>query len=101
MGCSCDDRSPYGAIGNIPEGPVGSEAHVEEVRGLGAWYDGEFGLDRQPHADGVVERVLGRPLPVLVFGMARPGREAHATEAANPPELTEDFRAWLRAVGEI
>ncbi|MET9164368.1 hypothetical protein ABZW51_07265 [Streptomyces cellulosae] len=49
----------------------------------------------------MIERVLGRPLPVVVFDVARPGWEAHATEAANPPGLIEDFKAWLRAVGEI
>ncbi|MBJ6632232.1 hypothetical protein H4N47_10510 [Streptomyces sp. I5] len=63
--------------------------------------DAVIDLARHLHADGVIERVLGRPLPVVVFDMSRPGWEAHATEAANPPELTEDFMAWLRAVGEI
>ncbi|GAA0703725.1 hypothetical protein AB0900_12340 [Streptomyces cellulosae] len=58
-------------------------------------------LARHLHADGVIERVLGRPLPVVVFDMARPGWEAHATEAANPPELIVDFKAWLQAVGEV
>ncbi|MFJ7099708.1 hypothetical protein [Streptomyces albogriseolus] len=115
-------------LGNVPEDPVGSQVYVEEVRSLGAWYDGAFDLDRvlgdedgaaragllrahfrdavidlarHLHADGVIERVLGRPLPVVVFDMAHPGWEAHATEAANPPELIEEFMAWLRAVGEI
>jgi hypothetical protein len=36
-----------------------------------------------------------------VIDLARSGREVHAAEAANPPELTEDFGAWPRAVGEI
>ena len=118
----------FETLGNVPEDPVGSRVYEEEVRSLGVWYDGEFDLDRllddedvaaraallrahfcdavidlarHLHADGVIERVLGRPLPVVVFDMARPGWEAHATEAANPPELIEDFTAWLRAVGEI
>ncbi|MFJ8182294.1 hypothetical protein [Streptomyces sp. NPDC096105] len=114
--------------GNVPEDPVGSQEYVEEARRPGAWYDGESDLDRvlddedvaararlprahfrdavidlarHPRADGVIERVLGRPLPVVVFGMARPGWEVHATEAADPPALVEDFMAWLRAAGEI
>ncbi|CAL9424741.1 hypothetical protein [Streptomyces sp. enrichment culture] len=115
-------------LGDVPEDPVGSQVYVEEVRRLGAWYDGGSGLDRvlddedvaararllrahfrdavidlarHLHADGVIERVLGRPLPVVVFDMARPGWEVHATEAADPPALVEDFMAWLRAAGEI
>lgn len=86
-------------LGNVPEDPVGSQVYVEEARRPGAWYDGESDLDRvlddedvaararllrahfrdavidlarHPRADGVIERVLGRPLPVVVFGMARP-----------------------------
>ncbi|MFC7510766.1 hypothetical protein ACFQV4_06725 [Streptomyces thermocarboxydus] len=61
--------------------------------------DAVIDLARHLHADGVIERVLGRLLPVVVFDMARPGWEAHATEAANPPELIVDFKAWLQAVG--
>lgn len=118
----------FETLGNVPEDPVGGEVYEEEVRRLGAWYDGAFDLDRvlededvaaraellrahfddavidlvqHLHADGVIERVLGRPLPVVVFDMNRPGWEVHATEAANPPALTEDFRAWLRAAEEI
>ncbi|MGA5124462.1 hypothetical protein ACPCAG_14300 [Streptomyces pseudogriseolus] len=118
----------FETLGNVPEDPVGSRVYEEEVRSLGVWYDGEFDLDRllddedvaaraallrayfcdavidlarHLHADGVIERVLGRPLPVVVFDMARPGWEAHATRAANPPALIEDFTAWLRDAGEI
>ncbi|UVT09534.1 hypothetical protein AY578_09630 [Streptomyces thermocarboxydus] len=79
MGCSCDDRP----TGDLP------------------LCDAVIDLARHLHADGVIERVLGRPLPVVVFDMARPGWEAHATEAANPPELIVDFKAWLQAVGEV
>ena len=115
-------------LGNIPEDPVGSRVYVEEVRQLGVWYDGEFDLGRvlddddlsartdllrlhfydavidlarHLHADGVIEKTFGRPLPVVVFDMDCPGWEAHATEYANPPELVEEFMAWQRAAGEI
>lgn len=115
-------------LGNVPEDPAGGPVYVEEVRRLGAWYDGEFDLDRvlddedtaaradllrrhfhdavidlarHLHADGVIERILGRPLPVVVFDMSSPGWELHATEAANPPELIEEFMAWQRAAGEL
>lgn len=118
----------FETLGNIPEDPVGGPVYVEEVKRLGAWYDGEFDLDRllddedtsaradllrlhfhdavidlarHLHADGVIERVLGRPLPVVVFDMSRPGWELHATEAANPPELIEEFMAWQLAAEEF
>ncbi|MFC8424672.1 hypothetical protein ACFUN7_27990 [Streptomyces sp. NPDC057236] len=118
----------FETLGNVPEDPVGSQVYVEEVRRLGAWYDGEFDLDRllddedvaaraellrahfcdavidlarHLHADGVIEHLLGRPLPVVVFDMARPGWEVHATEAANPPGAVEEFMAWQLAAGEI
>ncbi|GAA2286254.1 hypothetical protein GCM10010415_65900 [Streptomyces atrovirens] len=116
----------FETLGNVPEDPVGSQVYVEEVRRLGAWYDGEFDLDRllddedvaaraellrahfcdavidlarHLHADGVIERVLGRSLPVVVFDMARPGWEVHATEVANPPGVVEEFMAWQLADG--
>ncbi|MES5824477.1 hypothetical protein [Streptomyces sp. RG80] len=108
-------------LGNVPEDPAGGPVYIEEVKRLGAWYEGEFDLDRvlddedirararllrlhfydavidlarHLHADGVIERTFGRPLPVVVFDMDRPGWELHATEAANPPELIEEFMAW-------
>ncbi|MFI1725965.1 hypothetical protein [Streptomyces sp. NPDC020489] len=118
----------FETLGNVPEDPVGGQVYVEEVRRLGAWYDGDFDLDRvlddedlaaradllrhhfydavidlarHLHADGVIERILGRPLPVVVFDMAHPGWELHATEAANPPELVREFMAWQLAAGEF
>lgn len=111
----------FDRLGNVPEDPVGGRLYEEEVRRLGIWYDGEFDLDRvldddefgaksgllrrhfhdavvdlarHLHASGTVERIFGRPLPVVVFDMDCPGWEEQATEAANPPELIEDFLAW-------
>nr|WP_240982294.1 hypothetical protein [Streptomyces sp. S3(2020)] len=115
-------------LGNVPEDPVGSPVYVEEVKRLGVWYDGGFDLGRtledddlrartdllrlhfydavidlarHLHADGVIEKTFGRPIPVVVFDMDCPGWEIHATEYANPPELTEEFMAWQRAAEEL
>jgi hypothetical protein len=63
--------------------------------------DACVGLARRLHAEGHIERILGRPLPVVVFDMDCPGWEVEATEAANPPELIEEFLAWQRAAEEI
>ncbi|MEU1518759.1 hypothetical protein ABZ490_42590 [Streptomyces sp. NPDC005811] len=110
----------FDKLGNIPEDPVGAPLHEEEARTLGIWYDGEFDLARMVeddrlraksgllelhfrdavidlarhlHASGTIERIFGRPLPVVVFDMDCPGWEEEATTAANPAELIEDFLA--------
>ena len=110
----------FDKLGNVPEDPAGGPLHEEEARNLGIWYDGEFDLVRMLeddelraksrllelhfhdsvvdlvrhlHASGTVERIFGRPLPVVVFDMDCPGWEEEATKAANPAELIEDFLA--------
>ncbi|MGW1877278.1 hypothetical protein [Streptomyces sp. NPDC001975] len=108
-------------LGNCPEDPVGSALYAEEVRRLGLWFDGDgddaeldakrdllglhfadacIRLAQDLHAGGRIEKVLGQPLPVVVFDMYCPGWEVEATQAANPPELIEEFLAWQRAAEE-
>ncbi|MFF7974515.1 hypothetical protein [Streptomyces sp. NPDC007905] len=55
---------------------------------------------RRLHADGRIEKVFGRPLPVVIFDMYCPGWEVEATTAANPPELIEGFLKGQRAAEE-
>jgi hypothetical protein len=57
-------------------------------------------LARHLHESGEIERLFGRRLPVVVFDMDCPEWEIEATEAANPPELIEEFLAWQRAAEE-
>ncbi|KUF18895.1 hypothetical protein [Streptomyces silvensis] len=110
----------FDRLGNVPEDRTGGPLYEEEVRNLGIWYDGEFdlgrtleddglraksgllelhfhdavvGLARHLHESGTIERIFGRPLPVVVFDMDCPGWEEEATKAANPVELIEDFLA--------
>ncbi|MEU2422847.1 hypothetical protein ABZ619_17810 [Streptomyces sp. NPDC007851] len=111
----------FETLGHCPEDPVGSALYVEEVRQLGIRFDGDaedaeldaqrellglhfadacIQLARDLHAGGRIEKVLGRPLPVVVFDMYCPGWEVEATEAANPPRLIEGFLAWQRAEEE-
>ncbi|MGW2957036.1 hypothetical protein ACWDGI_00920 [Streptomyces sp. NPDC001220] len=108
----------FETLGNCPEDPVGGALYTDEVRRLGLWFDGDgddaeldakrdllgrhfadacIRLARDLHAGGRIEKVLGRPLPVVVFDMYCPGWEVEATEAANPPELIGEFLAWQRA----
>lgn len=108
----------FDKLGNVPEDPVGAPLYEKETRNLGIWYDGEFDLAqileddqlraksgllelhfhdavidlaRHLHASATIERIFGRPLPVVVFDMDCPGWEEEATKAANPAELIEDF----------
>lgn len=110
----------FDKLGNVPEDPVGGPLYEQEARNLGIWYDGEFDLARMREDDelraksgllelhfrdavvdlarylqasGAIERIFGRPLPVVVFDMDCPGWEEEATKAANPAELIEDFLA--------
>ncbi|MFE6746660.1 hypothetical protein ACFVGM_12465 [Kitasatospora purpeofusca] len=111
----------FDRLGNVPEDPVGGALWEEEAGRLGLWYDGPFDLDRRLgdpavaaradglrlrfqetviglarglHESGEVERIFGRPLPVVVFDMDSPGWEEEATKAANPPEVIGEFLAY-------
>lgn len=101
-------------VGHVPEDPVGSALHLAESRAEGLWYDDEDSLSeneldarddqlvhhfddicidaaRRLRADGHLRRVLGRSVPVVLFDMDRPGWEAEATEAGNPPDAIAEF----------
>ncbi|WP_206664059.1 hypothetical protein [Thermomonospora catenispora] len=104
-------------IGHHPDDPVGTELYLAEVASLGLWYDPRelseeeiakrsqalidhfddlvIGLARHLHDSGHLEKVFGRPLPIVVFDMFRP-IEGEATAAANPPELIADYLAYCR-----
>ncbi len=111
----------FDRLGNVPEDPAGGAQWKAEAGRLGLWYDGPFDLDRRlddpevaARADGLrrhfqasvidlarrlnesgtVERIFGRPLPVVVFDMDSPGWEEEATTAANPPELIREFLTY-------
>ncbi|WAZ23426.1 hypothetical protein STRCI_004767 [Streptomyces cinnabarinus] len=117
----------FETLGNVPEDPVGGPLYETEVKRLGLWFEGEDGEDgaegededdeddakddllqlhfadacialaRHLHASGRIEKIFGRPLPIVIFDMDCPGWEVEATEAANPPELIEGFLTWQRA----
>ncbi|MGW0824263.1 hypothetical protein [Streptomyces sp. NPDC002845] len=100
-------------VGHVSEDPVGSALHLAESQAEGLWYEDD-GLsdsvsdardDRlvqrfddicidaalRLRADGCLSKVLGRPVPIVLFDMDRPGWETEATRAANPPDVIEDF----------
>jgi hypothetical protein len=53
-------------------------------------------LANQLHADGMIRKVFGRPVPVLVHEVEYYDAIADQAEAANPPGVAADFVAWVR-----
>lgn len=94
-------------IGHHPQDPVGTDLYLAEVKSLGLWFEGDLPedvrsekiealcahfddlcVDTAEHlrSSGVIEEVLGRDVPVVLFDMFRPV-EPRLTLAANPPHL--------------
>lgn len=48
------------------------------------------------HEVGLIERAVGRPVPVLIHGLEDQEQTVRQTEAANPPGFADDFAAWAR-----
>lgn len=92
-----------GPVGHHPDDPVGTDLYLEEVKRLGLW-DQEADEDERDerlcahfddlcidaakhlHSSGLVQKVLGREVPIVLFDMFRP-IEPDATQAANPAHL--------------
>ncbi|MFE1295393.1 hypothetical protein [Streptomyces sp. NPDC058731] len=88
-----------GTSGAEQDGTSGAE---QDGTSEGLWEyfaDACTGLARHLHASGLIEEILGRPLPIVVFDMDCPGWEVEATEAANPPGLITGFLDWQGAQG--
>jgi hypothetical protein len=103
--------------GHDPEhDPIGAELHRREAEEQGLWYEDEdadelseherderdeqlderfhllcVDVARQLHTDGQVAKILGRPLPVILYDMFDPDEMFALTKAANPAELVADF----------
>jgi hypothetical protein len=116
----------YGVAGHDLDDPVGAALHLDHVKGLGLWFDGDrlegdrtqlaatevterllladfldacAGLARHLHRSGRIERALGRPVPVVPWDMDYLDDPAQAVEvaaAANPDELITEYLAWVR-----
>jgi hypothetical protein len=53
------------------------------------------GVVRHLHADGVIVRNFGRPIPVLVHELEYYGAIARQNERANPGEVANEFVTWI------
>lgn len=101
--------------GHDPErDPIGADLHRQEAVAEGLWYEDTDGLSedeldergerldeqfhelcvdvaRRLHVDGQIVKVLGRPLPVIIYDMFNPDEMFALTRAANPAELVAEF----------
>lgn len=101
--------------GHDPEhDPVGAELHRREAVAQGLWYEDADGLSDQEqdergeqldqqfhalcvdvawqlHTDGQITKVLGRPVPVILYDMFNPDEMFALTKAANPADLVAEL----------
>ncbi|MFE1337653.1 hypothetical protein ACFW6K_08275 [Streptomyces sp. NPDC058733] len=103
LGLWCDDGPDDPALPEAARDEQDDTSGAEQdgtSEGLWEYFaDACTGLARHLHASGLIEEILGRPLPIVVFDMDCPGWEVEATEAANPPGLITGFLDWQRAQG--
>lgn len=108
-------------IGDLASDPAGAAARREWISELGLWYDepvdakdqataveslapriwAHFNqaccrLARAFHETGVIERSVGRRVPVIIHELEYYNGIARRTQAANPPGLADEFTAWVR-----
>lgn len=102
-----------------PHDPTGLELAHEWIKQAGLWYsdaqedsDFESTLElgnsiarrfaaaciragQRLHEEGVIEKVFGRPIPVLVHELEHQPHHADWAIAGNPPGLVEGYVAWI------
>ncbi|MEU5047790.1 hypothetical protein [Streptomyces griseorubiginosus] len=108
-------------VGDLTSDPAGAAARQKWLTGLGLWYDeptdladrdsvigplaaqieSHFNqaccqLARTLHSTGVIERSVGRTVPVIVHELEYYEAIARQTEAANPPGVAAEFTSWVR-----
>ncbi|MEU8507769.1 hypothetical protein AB0C40_24225 [Streptomyces brevispora] len=108
-------------VGDLTSDPGGATARQEWISELGLWYaeptdradwdsvigplatqiEAQFSqtcsqLARTFHTTGVIERSVGRTVPVIVHELEYYEAIALQTEAANPPGLADEFISWVR-----
>jgi hypothetical protein len=106
-------------VGSSETDSHGARLRRAWIDGLGLWYSdaderrdfdaaGELGaqitdhfvelsirLVQRLHATGLIERVFGRPIPVLIHELEYYPQIAEQNERANPPGLTAEFTRWV------
>lgn len=81
--------------------PADPTLWIAAVGSLAATIEAHFNqacwqLARALHETGVIERCIGRSVPVIVHELEYYEGIARRTELANPPGLADEFTAWVR-----
>jgi hypothetical protein len=112
-------------IGDSTRDPVGAQLRDQWIKDSGLWFDEPKAapvdapdawdavepmadqitqrfvqacvqLANQLHADGLIQKIFGRSVPVLVHEVEYYDAIADQAEAANPPGVAADFVTWVR-----
>lgn len=116
-------QNQLAVVGDLDNDAPGALLRQEWVRSLGLWYEdpsgdaewrdslakdksitGEFvemcvRTARNMHAEGLVERVFGRPVPIIVHELEYYDQIADQTLRANPPGMADEFARWVSQSG--
>lgn len=113
-------QNQLAVIGARNSDPAGATSRQQWISELGLWYDEPtdpadwlttvgaiaaqieahfnqacWQLAQTLHETGVIERSLGRAVPVIVHELEYYDGIARRTEYANPPGLADEFTAWV------
>jgi hypothetical protein len=118
-------QNELAVIGDSTHDPVGAQLRDQWINDSGLWFDEPEAapvdapdawdavepmaqqitqrfvqacvqLANQLHADGLIQKIFGRPAPVLVHEVEYYDAIADQAEAANPPGVAADFVTWVR-----
>jgi hypothetical protein len=99
-------QNELAVIGDSIRDPEGATQRAEWVRTTPPFRDhpdqvtarfvrGCVRLVHSFHEVGLIERTVGRPVPVLIHELEYDDQIAEQTRAANPPGLADDFITWV------
>jgi hypothetical protein len=112
-------QNELGVLGAADRDPEGARLREQWIRQADLWYsddeeDDDFeatlakgeaitsrfvelvvAVAQQLHADGTIERVFGRAIPVLVHELEYYDQIAEQNRRANPAGLADDFARWI------
>jgi hypothetical protein len=99
-------QNDLGMLADPDSDPAGAALRDEWVAGLDdpdeateAFVELLVRVVQSLHADGVVDRVFGRPIPVLIHELEYYDEIAEQNARANPGELAGGLRDWIEAMG--
>lgn len=116
-------QNELGVLGDPKKDPEGAELSQAWMRDLGLWYSDDqededydaamekgeqfvarftelvVAITRQLHDDGIISRIFGRSIPVLVHELDYYDEIAEQNRRANPDDVAEDFARWIEEMG--